>query len=449
MAKEIGYATAHVNRRAVEDNWDLMWPRSVRMFSKMTREDAQVKSVLNAVTGPIKRTTWRVDPNGADEALVRMVAEDLNLPVKGEEVALPYRRSPRRVSWNAHLARALRWTLTYGHAYFELVFDDATETEDGLTHLRKIAPRHPASLTKIQVADDGGLEHVEQHARDGRPVRIPVESLLVYLHEDDDDLWVGESMFRAAYKHWVLKDEFLRLEQLVLDRNGMGVAVATASYGADQAEVDALQELAEGLRSGENAGAALKNGQKLEIKGVSGQLTNPREAITYHDAQIARTALAHALNLEGKGGSYALADVQMALFFQNLNQIAQQVADTANQYLVRDMVDAYAGGAEAYPLIEFDTIESIKMLTPNDLATLANAGVIFMDATTEDHVRRQYEMPPKERGDSAPAPAFSAEVAETVRLAELGARIRQASEETERLLAEVSAAGRRDGQETQ
>ena len=126
---------------------------------------------------------------------------------------------------------------------------------------------------------------------------------------------------------------------------------------------------------------------------------SPREAITYHDAQIARTALAHALNLEGKGGSYALADVHMALFFQNLNQIAQTVADTANQYLVRDMVTAYTGEVDAYPLIEFDTIESIKMLTPNDLATLANAGVIFMDATTEDHVRRQYEMPPKERSN--------------------------------------------------
>lgn len=401
MANEIGYAKARGVSRAAEDNWELTWPRSVRVYSKMTREDAQVKSVLNAVTGPIKRTTWRIDPNGADEALVRMVAEDLNLPVKGEEVALPYRRSPRRVSWNAHLARVLRWSLTYGHAYFELVFDDATETEDGLTHLRKIAPRHPASLVKIGVADDGGLEYVEQYGRNGKPVRIPVQNLLAYLHEDDDDLWLGESMFRAAYKHWMLKDEFLRLEQMVLDRNGMGVPVATASEFADQQEVDDLQGLVEGVRSGEDAGAALKHGQSLDIKGVSGQLTNPREAITYHDAQIARTALAHALNLEGKGGSYALADVQMALFFQNLNQIAQGIADTANQHLVRDMVDAYAGGADAYPLIEFDTIESIKMLTPNDLATLANAGVIFMDATTEDHVRRQYEMPPKERRDEA------------------------------------------------
>lgn len=449
MAKEIGYAVAHRNKRAAEDNWELTWPRSVRMYSKMTREDAQVKSVLNAVTGPIKRTTWRVDPNGADERIVRMVAEDLNLPVKGEEVALPYRRSPRRVSWKSHLARVLRWTLTYGHAYFELVFDDATETEDGMTHLRKIAPRHPASLSKINVAEDGGLESIEQYGKLEKSVTIPVKNLLAYLHEDDDDLWVGESMFRAAYKHWILKDEFLRLEQLVLDRNGMGVPVATASDFAEQQEVNDLQALAEGLRSGEASGAALKHGQTLDIKGVSGQLVSPRDAITYHDAQIARTALAHALNLEGKGGSYALADVQMALFFQNLNQIAQTVADTANQYLVRDMVDAYTGEVDAYPLIEFDTIESIKMLTPNDLATLANAGVIFMDATTEDHVRRQYEMPPKERGEFAPPPGTTGEMADVERRVQLNARYRAALAETARLLDEISEPPRQNQEDDQ
>jgi hypothetical protein len=38
-----------------ETNPDLMWPKSIEVFDKMRREDAQVGSVLRAVTLPIRR----------------------------------------------------------------------------------------------------------------------------------------------------------------------------------------------------------------------------------------------------------------------------------------------------------------------------------------------------------------------------------------------------------
>lgn len=397
MAKEIGTAAPRRFSRAAEDNWALQWPRSIRVYSKMAREDSQVKSVLRAVTQPIVRTSWRLDPNGADPDVVRMVAEDLNLEVTGEELADPVSRSPRRVSWKHHLRRVLRWMLVYGHAYFELVWDDADEAQDGLTHLRKLAPRHPESISEITVADDGGLESIKQTRVNGAGlVTIPVDHLVAYVAEDDRDDWVGESMLRAAYKHWRLKDEFLRLEQVVLDRNGMGVPVMKTGNMADQEAMDRAYEIVEGVRSGEHSGAAIQHDESLDIKGVSGQLVSPREAIAYHDAQIARTALAHALNLEGKGGSYALASVQMDLFFQALNEIAQSVADIANEHLVREMVQQYNGSEGPYPVITFDLIDAKSSLSPTDLAQLKNAGLIFSDPRLEEHLRRLYELPAKQ-----------------------------------------------------
>lgn len=398
MAKERGFSRPRNSRfgRAAEDNWELVWPRSVRTYAKMSREDSQVKSIIKGVIQPIMRTTWRLDPNGASPEVVQMVAQDLNLPVTGEAMDNPVLRTPRRVSWKKHLRRALKSMLVYGHSYFELVWEDAEDTEDGLTHLRKLAPRHSETITQINVAPDGGLESIEQAGTEG-PVVIPVDDLLAYVADDDRDDWVGESMLRAAYKHWVLKDQFLRLEQIVLDRNGMGVPVMKVNAMADEGDMDRAAAIVEGVRSGEHSGAAIKDGETLDIKGVSGQLVSPREAIAYHDSQIARAALAHALNLEGKGGSYSLASVQMDLFFQSLNEIAQQMADTANQYLVRDMVEHYSGDAVGpFPIITFDIIDARTTLTPNDLAALKNAGLIFADSVTEDHLRRQYEMPARQ-----------------------------------------------------
>lgn len=379
-----------------EDNWALRWPESVRVFSKMSREDSQVKSVLKAVTLPIQRTTWRVRPNGAAPELVRMVAEDLNLPVEGESGSAPVAVRSGRVSWQEHLPWALKM-LTYGHAYFEKVYTDGL---DGPQRLRKLAPRLQDTIAKITIADDGGLESITQRstARGGRAVpavELEVGRLLAYVHDPDTMDWVGTSLLRPAYKHWRLKDRLLKLEADVLDRNGMGVPVYKSVDDQNDADLDRGEEIATSLRSGEAAGAAIRASADLKIIGVTGQLVSPREAIVYHDSHIARTALAHALNLEGKGGSYALAEVQMDMFIQSLQTIAEYVATTANRYLVEDMVEKFTGDRRGpFPLIVFDAIGSRTGIGPEALSALKNAKLITADRALEEHLRRKHELPP-------------------------------------------------------
>ncbi|MGX1598596.1 phage portal protein family protein [Dietzia maris] len=382
----------------VEDNWDLRWPKSVRVYSKMAREDAQVKSVLKAVSLPILRTPCRISPNGADEAIVRMVSEDLRLPVVGDSQAHPTGRTGGKVAWREHLPWALKM-LTYGHAYFEKVYTDGL---DGPQRLRKLAPRMQDTISKISIDRDGGLRSITQKATsfDGKTVpevELEVSRLLAYVHEPDTFDWLGTSILRPAYKHWRLKDEFLRLEQVVLERNGMGLPVYKSHSHNDQKDLDSGQELVEGLRFGENAGASISAEADLKLLGVTGQIVSPRAAIEYHDSHIARTALAHALNLEGKGGSYSLAEVQMDMFIQSLQTIAEYIATVANKYLVEDMVEKFTGDRVGpFPEIQFDTIDTKKALTPEGLAALKNAGLIFADRPTEEHLRRKYELPAKD-----------------------------------------------------
>ena len=63
--REIGYAHEHASnfwaQLDQESTPELVWPLSVYVFDQMRRQDAQVSSVLRAVTPPIRRTQWRVD----------------------------------------------------------------------------------------------------------------------------------------------------------------------------------------------------------------------------------------------------------------------------------------------------------------------------------------------------------------------------------------------------
>lgn len=392
--QEIGHARSARRSWVEEDNWDLRFPRSVRVFAKMAREDSQVTSVLKAICLPIQRAGWQIDPNGAAPEVVSVVAEDLRLRVLGDDPNKPLAARTGRVSWSEHLQQALL-ALTYGHMFFEQVYEE----RDGRLRLRKLAPRFPGTVRKILVADDGGLDGIVQGGGPSEDdVTIPVEHLVAYCHDPRDASWTGTSVLRPAYKHWVLRDDFLRLEAQVLDRNGMGVPVYTGSELAMNPDEDLEhgQGIAEDMRSGETAGAAIPAGAKLDLVGVSGQLVSPREAIAYHDSMIARGVLAHFLNLEGKGGSYALAETQSDLFIQSLQTVAEWIAETATQHIVEDLVRmAFPDYEGLCPRVTFDPIASKKELSAQDLATLVRDRVILPDKALEEDTRRKFTLPAK------------------------------------------------------
>lgn len=400
---ELGFAVPKVvrNTALLEDNKELTFPRSSRTYSRMLREDAKVRSVYRAVTLPIRRANWQLERNGADEEIVAHVAQDLRLQVRGEAPNEPTVRQAGRVSWEKHIEHAL-YALAFGHMFFEQVY---AEGPDGREHLVKLAPRWPGTISKINVAQDGGLESVEQgaYATDlgmYRTASIPVNRLVAYVFDDIGSQWVGTSIFRPAYKHWKLKDELLRKELQTIARNGMGVPKARASELADpdvqEQQIQLGLEIGVAFEGSEASAVSLPAGMDFELMGVSGQLVNPRPAIEYHDNQIAIAVLANFLNLEGKGGSYALADTQSDFFNQSETTVAEWLADVANQHIIEDLVRvAFPEYDGPCPRIAFDAIGSRKEMTTQDLATAVRDGLVIPDRDLEEHWRRLHSMPPK------------------------------------------------------
>lgn len=377
-----------------EETPELRWPLSVHVFDRMRRTDAQVQSVLRAVTLPVRRTTWRVDPNGARDEVVDQIASDLALPIVG--VTEQPTRSRVRFSWPEHLRMALLM-LPFGHMFFEQVvrIDDR-----GRVRLRKLGPRMPRTLTAVNVADDGGLVSIEQAVGAGKAV-IPVDRLTAYVHDREGGNWLGSSLLRPAYKHWLLKDRLLRVQTQSIERNGMGVPV----YGGAPGEEDLSDGLAmaKAMRAGDNSGAATPNGASLELKGVSGTLPDADPAIRYHDEQIARAVLAHFLNLGTETGSWALGSTFADFFVLSLQALGEQIADVATQHIVEDLVDWNWGPDEPAPRIVFDEIGSQHEATALALKALVDAGILFPDRILEESVRQMFRLPAKDSPNPQPA----------------------------------------------
>lgn len=424
---ELGYQTAarilpgwsSLMDESHESNPALVWPASIDVYDKMRREDSQVGSVLRAVTFPIRRTTWMVDPAGAKASVTALVADSLGLPVKGKSPRAAL-RTRDRFDFDEHLRLALL-ELVFGHSVFEQVYrvDDA-----GMLRLRKLAWRPPRTISKWDVAEDGGLVAIEQYGHGGLrspgnsatgDVRIPVDRLVVYVNEREGANWVGTSLLRTAYKNWLLKDRMLRAQAVTVERNGMGIPVyegAPLPTGVEMSPAEADEwiaaqrndgeRLAKSARAGQDAGASIPNGAKFTLTGVTGQLPDADVPIRYHDEQIARAVLAHFLNLGTETGSWALGTTFAEFFVGSLNAVAQHIANTMQSHVVEDLVDANWGQNEPTPRIVPATIGEEQPATAEAIKSLVDSGLVVPDGVLEEFMRQRYKLPVKDEATARP-----------------------------------------------
>ena len=387
-----------------EETSELRWPMSIQVFARMRREEAQVASVLRAVKMPVRRTPRRINGAGCRPEVVRHVAEDLGLPIVGEQDSAP-RRTRDRFQFSEHL-RLAGTHLDFGHAVFEQVY----RPEGDLYRLRKLGWRPPSTITKFDEAADGGLVAIEQAGYGAKAVRLDMARLVVYCNEREES-WIGQSLLRPAYKYWLLKDQLLRIQQQTIDRNGMGIPVSIAPEvpqfpgmtieswrAATQEQIAAGLAIAKGLRSGESSGASLAHGASLALKGVEGKLPDALPVIRYFDEQMARAVLAHFLNLGTETGSWALGTTFADFFTQSLQTVSDYLDETINAHVIEDLVDVNWGPDEPAPRLVSDRIGAA--LSAEALKALVDAGVITPDEPLENYTREAYGLPVK---DSATA----------------------------------------------
>lgn len=373
------------------------------VFDKMLT-DSRIASTIRALFQPILGATWRVNPRNARPDVVAHVASDLNLQVLETDESYPD-RSGHRFDFQDFLHHCL-YSLVYGVMFFEKVY---RVEQDDLLHLGKLAPRLPHTLTAdgIAVDRDGGLVSITQRGyRGGNPITIPVDRLLAVPHEKVDGNWRGRSVLRPVYGDWLMKHHAMKVNSIHVDRNGAGVVVATGAANEGMTEDDQqkaseyMLDVASSVRAGAEAAAYIPYGSKLELKGVYGTQANILGTLSYHNAEISNSLLQYFANLANAShGSHAQSKTVTRTYNASLNATATRIANLITAHVVEDLVTKNWGPNEPAPSVQHGEI-GVDVRELVDIMTgLKREGLIFADRPTEDWVRRETGLPPKQDAD--------------------------------------------------
>jgi hypothetical protein len=404
----------------VDDPPALQWPASNRTYNLM-RSDGQIDALNKAVTLPVRKLKWQIAKNGARDFIVEEIAKALNLPIVGvapEEV----RRGRKRFDHDDHLRKALLAPTVWGHMPFEI---SGMIGPDGLWHMSHLQERMPTSLSEINVSRNGSLNYIRQwDTRSGPPAQgtmatlpfgpppIPIQSLVMYVWEREGANWVGRSMLRPLYKHWILKDRLLRIDALKHERFGLGIPYGQAPAGGKPGEYQAL--ISE-VYAADKGAVGLPDGAKVGIQGITGTLPDTLASIQYQDEQMARTFLAMFMQLgTTQTGSRALGETFADVFSESLAAFANWYAKTTNEFMIEDYVDWNWGEDEAAPLLVWEETDEAP-LSAMELAQMTRDGALVVDAELQQWIRNRFNMPDYKGGTPLPTkPATPAQEAAPV-----------------------------------
>lgn len=404
--KEIG-APGLASFGGILESWEqtpeLTFPNSIVVFDRMRRTDAQVKSVLNAIKLPILATRWYLGGDDVDDRVLRACEVELGL---GKDGTGRRRRRGQGIVFQDFMAHALLM-LPLGFMAFEQVYEPgppAPELDAGLAlmaHIKKLAPRMPRSILSLDVASDGGLKSIKQYVPKDKGrwemVEIPIERLVMFVHEQEGADWYGNSILRQSWSNFIIKDVLLRIGPMAVERNGMGLPVVGYPEGGDR---NIALQIAKQARAGDEAGVALPDGYTFELKGIEGTVTDSIPLLNFHNQEMARSVLAMFLDLGHDRGARSLGETFVNFFVLSLNAVCEHIAEVVTEHVLRDFVELNYGTDEAYPELCFDPIEPGAEVTMQGLAALVQVGAIDVD----DPNFRQALL----RRLSLPAPANSA-----------------------------------------
>lgn len=381
---------------------DLRWPSAYRVYDDMLTSP-QVAGVFSAVVQTILGTGWRLDGTGCRPDITEHCARDLSVPIVGVngEDDSTHLVVEDKFSWDEHVEIAADEYLRYGHSIYE---QKAVQGEDGLWHLAKLGWRSGRTITKYNVARDGGLISLEQSPTSASgvivagssvtPTRLPVSRVVIYVRHRRGGNWRGESLLRPGYGPWMMSSRAQRIELILGERAGSPVVIYKGAPG--EADLKPGKQIATEVRVGSRAGAAIPHGAELLLKGVDGNLPDLDKTIRRHDERIAGSVLANFLNLGSQSGtgSYALGSTFFNAFILALQKIAKDIARTASRHVVADLV-AWNWPGERAPRLVFDEIGARRDALVQALATLVQAGVLTADQDLEEFVRAAIGIPAK------------------------------------------------------
>ncbi len=375
-------------------------------FDKMWRTDADCRKALTMVVAAMVAGNWDIEAPGDDEAPTTDAEQRATELVR---YALFEAMSPKLP---AHLWTALTVAGRCGNAPFEQVWRlDSFEGKDAWV-LDTLDLRLPRSVDKYN-QDGHRLASIEQFFT-GRPDKprslIEAGDLVFYRFGAEGDNWEGQSLLRAAYKHWKYKDAIERIQAMGIERSALGVPTGYPPENASPEDKDTFEDFLSSVRAsdatffmapGPHADNA-DNGQGWRWEFVTpgqsrGDSSVIPDALKHHGDKIAASVLQEFMRqgMNAGSGTNAAAGVQQDPFLQLCEALVTIVVEDAiNEQLIPRIVDLNVSGVDRYPKLSCSLIDSTSLTELADyVQKLSSAGALRPEPRLEAFLRSRADLP--------------------------------------------------------
>ncbi|HEY0391047.1 MAG TPA: hypothetical protein VGC63_04995 [Solirubrobacterales bacterium] len=387
-----------------EENFELRHPHGLKKYDRMYRTDPDVRRAVRMVVNPIIGGTWGVEPYGGDEA------ED-----KDREVAEAFEWalfSNMRPGFGGHLAELLPVLVRSGFTPFEEIWEHVKRDGKDLIVPRTLQLKLPRSIERF-IPDPGTGELVElkQQLPIGGQVDLPLEDLLYYRLGAEGDNWEGNSLLRATYKPWFLKDKLERIDVIKAERQAMGIPICYPPDNASPEQLKEMEDILGGIRASEQGfiiapgphaqdlkELAAAKGWRIEILGIEKGQANVsvQPSLEYHSDKIAGSFIEDFMRLgqgQGASGARATADSQENPFLAACEALAGEVEGP-----LEDLATRFAAlnfDVEEPPKLKMSLVDSTSLTELAEyVGKLVEREAVHPDDELEDFLRKRADLPP-------------------------------------------------------
>lgn len=363
--------------------------QGIRIYDEMRKSDATVRAAVLVTSLPIRRASWFVNPGIQEDQESKDIANFV------EHALFDWLDQ----SWDDVLRQALLM-IPFGVMAFEKVY--GVKEFEGKTYvtLTKLAPRLPKSIQQWELKD--GTFGIQQIRQDGKVAEIPGSKLLLFVNEREGDNWWGNSMLRAAYKHWYYKNNFYKIDAMAFERQGMGVPKITMPQGYTEDDERKAATALQNLRANESAYLILPPEYTAEFMNMGASTTrDPSTSITHHNREIVKSVLAQFLELgQTQVGSKALSEDHSDLFLKSIEAIANTILSEINKKLIPELVDMNFDNVQVYPVLDYSGISRVDMQAlATAYSTLVSAKAITPTDEDQQYLRSTLGLPPRSQED--------------------------------------------------
>lgn len=366
----------------------------IDIIENMRRTDGTVKAALTVVKTPMVGTTWDVVTNSEDpkDIEIKDFVKKSIFDMKGR-------------TWKEFLREALTY-LDFGYSVFEKVYC----IRDGRITIGDLQPRIQRSIYKWQMQN--GEPGITQFTRADDVsfktqgfIDVPMNKLVVFTNEKEGDDITGQSILRAAYKHFYAKDNLYRFGLIASERFGTGTLILTLPPDAGTEERDEAIRLGRAFKANEMA-YVVKPSSEWDINILrpesTGQNNIMEDQIKHHDREILMSVLAAFLDLgSGNVGSFSLSQDQSEFFLKNVEDKLEYFSEKFTKEVVEDIVQqAYPEDFERLkeegnlPYLTYSPIGQKDLLAvSNYLKNLIDAGIIVPDPKLRSWAHDLFQLP--------------------------------------------------------